>query len=214
MGIHGKTFATLGLAGALALGACSYPDGSVNRPGSGMLIGGLTGAAAGQIIGGNTEASLIGAALGAAVGGGIGASMAAQERELRGSLAGSGAEVTNTGTDLRVILPEAVTFRTDSSVVDSGFRPALRHVSTSLQRHPDSRVRVIGHTDNVGTAAYNNTLSQERAMAVARVLIETGTDAGRVSVAGRGLYEPVVSNATAAGRAQNRRVEIVITPNG
>lgn len=214
MEITGKSFAALGLAGVLTLGACSYPDGSVNRPGSGMLIGGLTGAAAGQIIGGNTEASLIGAAVGAAVGGGIGASMAAQERELRGSLAGSGAEITNTGTDLRVILPEAVTFRTDSSVVESGFRPALRQISASLQRHPNSRVRVVGHTDNVGTAAYNNTLSQERAMAVARVLIDTGTDAARVSVAGRGLHEPVVSNATAAGRAQNRRVEIVITPNG
>lgn len=214
MGIQGKTVATLGLVGVLALGACSYPDGSVNRPGSGMLIGGLTGAAAGQILGGDTEASLLGAAVGAAVGGGIGASMAAQERELRSQLAGSGAEVTNTGSDLRVILPDSVTFRTDSARVDPAFRPALGRVSESLQRHPNSRVRVIGHTDNVGTVAYNNTLSQERAMAVAQLLIDTGTNAARVSVAGRGLHEPVASNTTEAGRAMNRRVEIVITPNG
>jgi len=213
MDLQKKAVAVLGLAGTILLAGCAYPDGQVNRPGSGALIGGLAGGAAGQIVGGNTEASLIGGLLGAAVGGAIGANMAEQERDLRSQLAGTGAEVTNTGSDLRVILPEAVTFQTNSSVVDPAFRPALQQVSASLQRHPDSRVRVIGHTDNVGTVVYNNTLSLERALAVARALIETGTDAERVSAGGRGLHEPIVSNTTAAGRAQNRRVEIVITPN-
>jgi outer membrane protein OmpA-like peptidoglycan-associated protein len=155
---------------------------------------------------------LIGGAVGAAVGGAIGAQMAAQERELRQSLAGTGADVTNTGSQLRVILPEAVTFRTASSVVDPGFRPALRTVSESLRQHPNSTVRVVGHTDNVGSAAYNNQLSRDRAMSVARELIANGTSAQRVTVSGRGFNEPITSNATAAGRAQNRRVEIVITP--
>lgn len=138
--------------------------------------------------------------------------MAAQERELRQSLAGTGAAVTNTGSQLRVILPESVTFRTASSAVDPGFRPALRAVSDSLWQHPNSTVRVVGHTDNIGSAAYNNQLSRDRAMSVARELIATGTAASRITVSGRGFYEPITSNASAAGRAQNRRVEIVITP--
>ena len=196
----------------LTLAGCANPDGTANQPGTGAIIGGLTGAAAGQIVGGDTRATVVGGALGAAVGGAIGARMAAQERELRSSLAGTGADITNTGSQLRVILPEGVTFRTASSVVDPGFRPALRSVADSLRQHPASTVRVVGHTDNVGSAADNNQLSQERALAVARELIVGGTAASRITVSGRGFYEPITSNATAAGRAQNRRVEIVITP--
>jgi outer membrane protein OmpA-like peptidoglycan-associated protein len=212
MGGQGRKIAIFMTAAALTLAGCANPDGTANQPGTGAIIGGLTGAAAGQIIGGDTQATVIGGAVGAAVGGAIGAQMAAQERELRRSLAGTGADITNTGSQLRVILPEAVTFRTASSVVDPGFRPALRAVSDSLRRHPASTVRVVGHTDNVGSATYNNQLSQERAMAVARELIAAGTAPSRISVSGRGFYEPITSNATAAGRAQNRRVEIVITP--
>lgn len=206
-----KTLAT-GVLGISILAGCTNMDGTTNQPRTGVVIGGLTGAAAGQIIGGDTRATIIGGAVGAAVGGAIGAGMAAQERELRQSLAGTGATITNTGSDLRLVLPESVTFRTGSSVVDAGFRPALRSVADSLRRHPSSSVRVVGHTDNVGSAALNNTLSQDRAMAVARILIQNGTRGDRIVVAGRGFYEPIAINNTAAGRAENRRVEIVITP--
>lgn len=212
MSYHGKTIAA-GMLAATLLAGCVDPDGTSNQPGTGVVVGGLTGAAAGQIIGGDTRSTVIGGVIGAAVGGAVGMQMAAQERELRASLAGSGAAITNTGSDLRVVLPESVTFRTASSVVEPGFRPALRAVSASLGRHPNSTVRVVGHTDNVGTAAYNNTLSQNRALAVARELIAAGTDGNRIRVAGRGFYEPAFSNSTAAGRAENRRVEIVITPS-
>jgi outer membrane protein OmpA-like peptidoglycan-associated protein len=212
MGNRGRTIAIAVTAASLALAACTNPDGTSNQTGTGVIIGGLTGAAAGQVIGGDTKATVIGGAIGAAVGGAIGAQMASQERELRRSLAGTGADVTNTGSQLRVILPESVTFRTASSVVDPGFRPALRSVSESLRQHPNSTVRVVGHTDNVGSAAYNIQLSQERATAVARELIAAGTSAARITVSGRGFREPITSNASAAGRAQNRRVEIIITP--
>ncbi len=211
MRYNGKSVAA-GLLTVSILAGCANPDGTANRPASGAVIGGLTGAAAGQIIGGDTRATVIGGVVGAALGGAIGARMAAQERELRQSLAGTGAAITNTGSDLRVVLPESVTFRTGSSVVDPGFRPALRTVADSLRRHPASTVRVVGHTDNVGSAALNNQLSQDRALAVARVLIENGISGNRIAVAGRGFYEPIASNASAAGRAENRRVEIVITP--
>jgi outer membrane protein OmpA-like peptidoglycan-associated protein len=199
-------------AASLALAGCTYNTGAPNQPATGAVIGGLTGAAAGQVIGGDTRSTVIGGVIGAAVGGAIGANMAAQERELRQSLAGSGAEVTNTGSQLRVILPESVTFRTASATVDPSFRPALAQISNSLRRHPNSSVRVVGHTDNVGTAAYNQQLSQDRAMAVARVLIANGTSASRITVSGRGFNEPVATNASVTGRAQNRRVEIIITP--
>lgn len=213
MGYHGKKIA-VGALSISILAGCTYSDGSANQAGTGAIVGGLTGAAAGQMIGGDTRGTVVGGALGAAIGGAAGAHMAAQERELRQSLAGSGAAITNTGSDLRVILPESVTFRTGSSVVDPDFRPTLRAVSDSLRRHPNSAVRVVGHTDNVGTAVLNNQLSQDRALAVARVLIGNGTSANRVVVSGRGFYEPIASNASSAGRAENRRVEIVITPTG
>jgi outer membrane protein OmpA-like peptidoglycan-associated protein len=199
---------------ALALGACTYNDGTPNQPATGVVVGGLTGAALGQAIGGDTRATVIGGALGAAVGGAIGANMAQQERELNQQLAGSGVRITNTGSQLRVILPENVTFPTASAVVNESFYPALRQVAQSLRNHPNSTVRVVGHTDNVGSAAYNMQLSQDRALSVARILIRYGTQASRITYAGRAFYEPITTNATEAGRAQNRRVEIVITPNG
>ncbi|MCH8467963.1 MAG: OmpA family protein [Roseinatronobacter sp.] len=211
MTYRGKSIA-LSLLSVAFIAGCANPDGTTNQPRTGVVIGGLTGAAAGQVIGGDTRATVIGGVVGAALGGAIGARMAAQERELRQSLAGSGAAITNTGADLRVILPEAVTFRTGSSVVDAGFRPALSAVANSLRRHPYSTVRIVGHTDNVGSEAMNVQLSQDRAMAVARVLMENGISGNRIVVSGRGFYEPIASNSTVSGRAENRRVEIVITP--
>jgi outer membrane protein OmpA-like peptidoglycan-associated protein len=207
-----KSAAVSLIAASLGLSACTTYNGTPNQQATGAVIGAVTGAAAGQAIGGDREATAIGGVIGAVIGGAIGAQLDAQERDLRAALAGTGAEVRNTGSDLRVILPEAVTFRSGSAAVDPGFLSVLGRVSDSLQRHPGSTVRVWGHTDNVGTADYNLQLSQDRAMAVARVLIANGTPASRIAVSGRGYYEPIASNQTAEGRAQNRRVEIVITP--
>lgn len=183
MGNQGQRIAIAAIAATLALAGCTY----------------------------NTTPPAI-PVMGAAAGGPIGTQMAAQERELRQALAGTGASLTNTGSQLRVILPESITFAAGSSELDPGIRPAMSSVSDSLDQHPSSTVRVVGHTDNVGSAAYNGQLSRDRALAVARELIATGTPASRVTVSGRGANEPITSNASAAGRAQNRRVEIVITP--
>lgn len=202
----------LTVATAVALASCTYIDGTPNQPATGAIIGGVTGAAIGNAIGEDTRSTVIGGAIGAAVGGTIGANMARQERELNQQLAGSGAIITNTGSQLRVILPEAVAFSTGSATVASSFLPALLEVARSLNAHPNSTVRVVGHTDNVGSAAYNQQLSQDRALAVSRILIRDGVSSSRITYSGRGFNEPITSNATAAGRAQNRRVEIVITP--
>lgn len=198
----------------LTLGACTNADGTNNQAGTGAIIGGLTGAAAGQIIGGNAKGTIIGGVIGAGVGAAIGDNLDNQERELRRSLAGTNAGIVNTGQSLIVSLPEAITFDFGSSVVHSSFRPSLAAVSRSLQNYPGTSIRVVGHTDNVGTMAINQQLSEQRALAVAQILIISGTPSSRIRYVGRAFNEPIASNSTSAGRAANRRVEIIITPNG
>jgi outer membrane protein OmpA-like peptidoglycan-associated protein len=200
------------IATALALGGCTYNKTEPAVPISGAVLGGITGAALGKIIGDDTGSAIIGGVIGAAVGGAIAQNMANQEAELNQSLAGSGARIVNTGSQLRVILPENVTFATGSAVVNSAFRPELATVARSLRNFPDSTVRILGHTDNVGTDAINTQLSWDRANAVSRILVSNGVSNTRITYSGRGAAEPITSNATAVGRAQNRRVEIVITP--
>lgn len=202
----------LTLVSAMALTGCVYPNGDLNRPANGAVIGGVTGAVIGNAIGHDSKATIIGGVVGAAIGGAIGQDMERQERELSGQLAGTGAVVTNNGTYLQVILPESVTFPTGSSDVNSSFLPALRELARSLRAHPNSTILVVGHTDTVGTAAFNKQLSLDRASAVARILVSYGVSSSRIRYAGRGYNEPIASNATASGRAQNRRVEVLITP--
>ena len=202
----------LAVTTVIALSGCTYNDGRPNQTATGAVIGGATGAALGKVIGNDTQSTVIGAGIGAAVGGAIGANMARQERELNQQLAGSGAVITNTGSELRVILPEGVTFATGSATVATGFLPALREVARSLKTYRNSTVLVVGHTDNVGSVAYNKQLSLDRSLAVARILIRDGVSSTRITYSGLGFSEPIASNATAAGRAENRRVEVVITP--
>lgn len=202
----------LTLAAAIALAGCVYPGGDPNRPANGALIGGLAGAVVGNAVGHTPRSAIIGGAVGAAIGGAIGADMERQERELSQQLAGTGVVVTNAGNHLQVILPESVTFPTGSAVVNPGFLPALREMARSLLTYPNSTVLVVGHTDTVGTAAFNRQLSVDRASAVARILIGYGVSNNRISYAGRGFDQPIASNATSSGRAQNRRVEVLITP--
>lgn len=197
-----------------ALGACTNVDGTQNQAGTGAIIGGLTGAAAGQLIGGNTQGTLIGGVIGAGIGAAIGNQLDNQEQDLRQALAGTSAGIVNTGDRLIVNLPEAITFDFGSAVVHQSFRSSLAEVSRSLQNYPNTTIRVVGHTDNIGTLAVNQQLSEQRALAVAQILVNTGTPTSRVRYQGRAYYDPIASNDTAAGRAANRRVEIIITPNG
>ena len=206
---------------ALVLAGCANPDGTTDQRASGALSGAGAGAALGNLIGGDSRGNLIGgdsrgtligAATGAALGGLIGNQLDKQAAELRQGLTGSGASVTNTGSQLVVNLPEAVTFATGSAVVQAGFQDELALVAQNLLRNPNSTIEVVGHTDTVGSASYNQDLSQRRARSVADVLIAEGVPSWRIATRGMGFNQPVASNDTEAGRAQNRRVEIVITP--
>jgi outer membrane protein OmpA-like peptidoglycan-associated protein len=197
---------------AVTLAACTNLDGSSNRTGTGALIGAGAGALLGNAIDDSTTGRIVGGAVGAIAGGTVGAMLDKQHRELTQDLQGSGATVVNTGSALVVTLPEAITFDTGSAVVHADYVDEIARVARSLNENPASTVLVVGHTDNVGATDYNQGLSERRAAAVAQILISNGVAAARIGTAGRGYSQPVASNDTPGGRAQNRRVEIVITP--
>jgi outer membrane protein OmpA-like peptidoglycan-associated protein len=215
-----KTPLILAAAGALFLTACvgvdpnAYPNDPNARTKNGAVIGGLLGAAAGAATAGDGDefkGAILGGALGAGTGALIGADLDRQAAELRGSL-NSNISVTNTGEYLIVNMPQDLLFATDSAAVRSDLRSDLNAVAASLLRYPNSTIQVVGHTDNTGTAAYNQDLSQRRAVSVASILRESGVPGGRIAAVGRGEDQPIASNLTPAGRAQNRRVEIIIRP--
>ncbi len=202
------------VAASLGLTACTNPDGTAYNAGTGGILGAVTGAALGQAIAPGEEGRIIGAMAGAVIGGAIGDNIDKQEAELRQDLGGSGARIVRSGNQLIVILPEAITFDFDSAQLKSQFVGSVQDIARSLQRYPGTVVQVVGHTDSIGTAAHNAALSQNRAFSVADVLINSGVRSSRLRVSGAGSSQPVASNSTAAGRQQNRRVEIIITPTG
>ena len=197
--------------GLAALAGCTNMDGSPNRTATGGLIGAGTGALIGNLFDDGSGA-VVGGALGSIAGAAIGATLDRQQRELEQSLGHTGATVVNTGSQLVVTLPEAITFDTGSTIVHPDYVDEIALVARSLRDNPNSTVLVVGHTDNVGATDYNQALSERRAAAVAGILSSNGVEAWRVQTTGRGYNQPVASNDTPGGRAQNRRVEIVITP--
>ena len=187
------------------------------RAQQGATFGALAGAAAGLLSGaddGNDRLrnTAAGAAVGALIGGATGAFLEAQARELRGTL-GNGIEVIEQGDQLIVRMPQDVLFDFDSEFVRSDLQADLFTLADSLQRYPDSTVTITGHTDNVGDAGYNFDLSERRARAVVAVLIRAGVTPARLRAVGAGENEPIASNLTPEGQAQNRRVDITIRPN-
>ena len=204
-------------ASVLGLAACQQPlpNQANDQTRTGALTGAGVGAVVGALTGDDSEERIRNAAIGAAVfgaaGAGIGALLDRQEAELRAQL-GSGT-VTNTGSQLVVTLPNDILFGFDQASVSIASQADLRAVATSLNNYPNSTVNVVGHTDNVGDAAYNQDLSERRASAVANVLIASGVSASRINIVGRGEDQPAFTNQTVDGQARNRRVEIIITPN-
>ncbi len=211
-----KTPLALAAISCLTLAACTDPaqlgDGTRNNTQSGALIGAGVGAVAGQIIGGDTKATVIGAALGTAVGAAAGYNLDQQEAELRQNLNNEDVQITNTGDSLIVTMPQDLLFETDSAAVRPDLQQDLFTVAGSLQQYPQSSIQVIGHTDSDGAADYNQRLSERRAGGVSSVLINAGVPADRVQPVGMGENQPIASNLDDAGKAQNRRVEIVIVP--
>lgn len=176
----------------------------------GTGVGAIGGALAGQLLGRDTESTLIGAGIGAAIGGVTGSYMDRQNEELRAQLQGTGVQVARVNRDIRLIMPGDITFENDRSDIRSNFYPTLNSVAIVLNKFNNTTVKVAGFASSTGEAMHNQELSESRARAVADYLVAQKVDQNRLMAVGYGARYPVASNATRAGQAKNRRVEITI----
>ncbi|MDQ1154825.1 OmpA family protein [Brevundimonas sp. SORGH_AS_0993] len=214
--------AGVSIAALLGAAACTTTDPYRSAPqrnntGTGAIAGALGGALLGYLT--NTsngeqgrKNALIGAGIGALGGASVGRYMDNQQRALESQLSGSGVGVARQGDSLILRMPSDVTFATNQSSVDPRFMPVLDDVAQVLQQYDQSTIDVIGHTDSSGGDAINQPLSERRASSVASELVRRGVLAQRIYVAGESARNPIASNATPEGKAQNRRVEILIRP--
>ncbi|MGO1246770.1 MAG: OmpA family lipoprotein [Oceanisphaera sp.] len=209
----------LTLAAALVLSACTTNPYTGESQASKAAIGSGVGALAGAVIGGASASSsdrkkgiLIGAASGAALGGGVGYYMDVQEAKLRDKMRGTGVSVSRNGDNIILNMPSSITFAVDSADLSPSFYNTLSGVAMVLKEYEKTYVNVVGHTDNTGSASHNQALSERRAASVGQYLISQGAAANRFNIRGVGYNQPVASNNSADGRAQNRRVEITLSP--
>lgn len=199
----------------MVLAACTSTDPytgekKTSNTARGAGIGAITGAVIGAATAGKDKdkAILQGAAAGAALGGGVGYYMDRQEAKMRERLQGTGVQVRREGDELHLIMPGNITFETAKYNIRSQFLPVLDSVTEILVEFDKTVITVSGHTDSVGASDYNQTLSENRATSVKSYLVSQGIKSGRVQAVGYGKRQPVADNSTAAGREQNRRVEL------
>jgi outer membrane protein OmpA-like peptidoglycan-associated protein len=200
-------FATLGILGTGCDSFTKTQKGAAIGVGAGGTVGALIGHAAGN----TALGAIIGGAVGGTAGAFIGKKMDKQAAEIKQTV--PGANVTRTGEGIVVKFDSGILFDTDKADVKQAAYDNLKNLSTSMQNNPETNISVIGHTDSTGTAAHNMDLSIRRAEAVKSIIVTDGVAGSRLTTVGKGETEPIVSNSTPEGRAQNRRVEIVIVAN-
>lgn len=212
----------LPIAASLALTGCAttQQDGTTDR--NNTAIGAVVGAVAGAVIGGqldddgNRDRGVItGAVVGAAAGAGIGNIMDRQEQEMRDALAAERArsevEIQRVKDDLlKLTFDSEVTFDVNSASIKPSFTNSLAKVSEVMDRYQPN-VEIVGHTDSTGDAAYNQTLSEQRASSVKNYVVQRGVPSYLITTSGAGETQPRESNTTEAGRAMNRRVELFVS---
>ena len=200
------------LSSALIFGGCK-----TTRTQRGAAIGAGAGAAMGAVIGktaGNTGAgAIIGATVGGVAGAIIGKKMDKQAEEIKKQV--PNAEVIHNEGDQGIIVnfSSKVLFDFDQSVLSEKSKATIGDLATILNKYPDTDLTIEGHTDSQGTEAYNQKLSEQRAGSVSSYLIQQNINAGRIKTVGHGELKPIASNDTPEGRAENRRVTFIITPN-
>lgn len=186
---------------------------SNNRTATYGGLGALGGALGGAAIGHNHgKGALIGGALGALGGAAYGHYVDQQEAELRRQMQNTGVEVQRQGDNLKLIMPGNITFATDSAKIAESFHAPLDKLATSFQQYNQNNIEVVGYTDSTGSRQHNMDLSRRRAQSVADYLTTQGVEGSRLSTRGAGPDQPIASNATTDGRAQNRRVEVNLIP--
>ncbi|MDO5571181.1 MAG: OmpA family protein [Bacteroidales bacterium] len=205
---------------------------NMNKTGQNAVVGGAAGGAVGAGIGallgggkGTWIGALIGSAIGAGAGAAIGNQMDRQKNELERELAqvkelASQKDTTviiktikdsNDLKAIKIVLGDAILFNTGSSTLSPLAESALSRIAYNLSKNPNTIMTIVGYTDNTGSYETNMRLSQQRADAVRNYLISQGISSSRLQAIGKGWNDPIASNATPAGRAQNRRVEMYIT---
>ncbi|MED5526596.1 OmpA family protein [Gallaecimonas pentaromativorans] len=215
---NSKRIAVTALAGAIMLAGCTTVDSQTgeqrtNKTGTGAAIGAIAGAILGKATGSHhRDRALVGAAVGALAGAAVGNYMDKQEEEIRQQTAGSGIDVQRNGDNLLLTIPNGITFDVNRADVKPEFQSVLTDLASTLNKYPKTMVEISGHTDSTGSAAYNQTLSVNRADSVKSFLVRRGVMPERLSTVGYGQTKPIASNATAEGRAKNRRVEIELIP--
>lgn len=217
-----KSFMVALTCGAMLFGTVSC---NMSNTGKGALIGGGSGAGVGAGVGaliGGGKGAGIGAGVGAAVGAGVGAlignHMDKQKKQLEEQLAQNAKveETTDTTTGLkaiRVTFEGGILFPTNKSTINEQAKANLARFASNLKENANTNVQILGYTDNTGSFAVNDRISNERATAVMSFLANQGVSPTRMTAKGVPMADYVASNETAAGRAQNRRVEIYITAN-
>jgi len=200
------------IAAAALLAGCANMSDPQRHTATGAGIGALGGAALGAIAGDSAgTGAVVGAGLGA-LGGYIWSQhMEQQKRDMQAATQGSGVTVSQTADNqLKLDIPSDISFATGRADIEPNLRTVLDRFAQSLRANPGTEVRIIGHTDSTGSDAVNDPLSVARASSTRNYLTDRGVDPARIQVAGRGSHEPIASNATAEGRARNRRVEIYV----
>ena len=221
--ISGKTVRTMSLVAmaTVVLGACTTLDpytreektsNATRNAAIGAAIGAVVGLISGDDAVERRQRALIGAGVGALAGGAVGVYMDNQEADLRAELEATGVSVTRIGDNITLNMPGNITFATDSSDLNPAFFDVLGSVSTVLNKYDKTVIEVAGHTDSDGSVEYNQALSERRAGSVAAYLTSRGILNQRIITLGQGELRPVATNATAAGKQQNRRVELTLVP--
>ena len=203
----------LGVSAVVILATgCASMDDTQRRTATGAGVGALAGAVIGSATGGN-------AGTGAVLGAGVGAlgtyiwsqNMERQKREMEQATRGTGIAVSQTADNqLMLNIPSDISFAVGRSDIQPNFAPVLDQFAMGLRNNPYSDVRIVGHTDSTGSDAVNNPLSVDRAASTRNYLVNRGVDGRRIAIDGMGERYPIASNATAEGRARNRRVEIFV----
>jgi outer membrane protein OmpA-like peptidoglycan-associated protein len=209
-----RTAIAMAAVAALGLAGCAGMTDTQRRTATGAGVG----AGVGAVIGG-AQSGGKGVRNGALIGGALGAigtyvwssRMEEQKRAMEEATQGTGVEVVRTNENLLMLdIPSDISFDVNRADIRGDFRPILDRFAQSLVANPRAMVQIIGHTDSTGNDAINNPLSVNRAASTRDYLVARGVPMGQIQIDGRGSREPVADNATASGRARNRRVEIYV----